>query len=56
MKKFKVYAESVSYFVLEVDAESEEEAHKIAKNADGGDFAFDCDGEWEITDVVEVKA
>lgn len=56
MKKFKVIASSISYFVLEVEAENEDEAWQIGREADGGDFEPDGDGDWEIYSVEEVQA
>jgi hypothetical protein len=55
MKKFKVTASSISYFVLEVEAETQEEAQQIAEQADGGDFDADGLGDWEIYDVKEIE-
>jgi len=56
MKKFKVWANSMEHYVAYVDAPDEDEAYKIAKDMDGGEFepAFDSHGDWEIGDVEEV--
>jgi hypothetical protein len=57
-KIFNVVAKSVSYYDLEVEAYSEEEAYDIGNNADGADF---CDrehegdfGSWDIVEANEV--
>ena len=59
MKLFRVTAESTLYSYLEVEAETEDEAYKIARETDGGLFKpdtdmFGLDGDWNITDVVEI--
>ena len=55
MKKYRITASSISYYTLEVEAESEDEAWRIGKDADGGDFSPDGDGDWDIVDVEEAK-
>jgi len=57
MKKFKVWANSMEHYVAYVDAPDEDEAYKIAKEMDGGQFEFaynDENGDWEIGDIEEV--
>lgn len=54
MKTFKVYSSQIIYHVIEVDAESEEQAEELAfNNADDWQW-FDC-GNWQIENTEEVK-
>lgn len=53
-KTFRVWAECTSYCYLIVDADSEEEAMDIARDADGGDFMQTSDGDWVVTEAVEL--
>lgn len=54
MKKFKVVASYVTYCTLDIEAENEDIAWKIAKDADGGSFEpFDTQ-DWQIDEVVEI--
>jgi hypothetical protein len=53
MKTFKVTASSISYYTLELEAETEEEAYFLAKDADGSDFTPDGEGDWVIVNVEE---
>lgn len=53
-KTYRVWAECISYCYLDVEAESEEEAKDIADEADGGDFMPTPDGEWHITEAIEM--
>jgi len=55
MKTFKITASSISYYTLELEAETEEEAYMMAKYADGSDFTPDGEGDWVIVNV-EVAA
>lgn len=55
MKKFKVTASSISYYTIEVEAENEDEAWALGREADGGDFAPDGEGDWEIYAVTEIE-
>ena len=48
MPKFKVYANSMTRYFIEVEAENEEEAIEIAREADGGSFEEVDIGDWEI--------
>lgn len=56
MKKYKVTASSITYFTIEIEAESEDAAWMEAKYADGSDFIPDGEGDWEIMDIKEVTA
>jgi hypothetical protein len=54
--KFKIWASSTSIYSLEIEAESEDEAYKIAKNADGGDFEpVPYSGDWQIDDIEQIE-
>ena len=53
MKTFKITASSISYYTLELEAETEEEAYFLAKDADGSDFTPDGEGDWVIVNVEE---
>ena len=54
-KQFQVCAKMTSYCYLPVEAESEEEAIKIAEHTDGGDFEQnELEGDWEIVSVTKV--
>jgi len=56
MKKFKVIASYATYVCTIVEAETEDEAHAIAEDMDGGLFTpLDELGDWYIVDVHEVK-
>jgi hypothetical protein len=57
MKKkiFNVVAKSISYYDLEVEAHTKEEALEIGKNTDGGSFAYDDNGSWDIVEAYEVE-
>jgi len=54
-KTYNVRVESISYYDLEVEAESEDEAYDIGKESDGADFIEDGIGSWDIIRV-EVKS
>lgn len=50
MAKYRVWAECITDCFLDVEAESEEEALRIADDADGGDFITDMSsGDFRIT-------
>ena len=49
MAKYRVFAECVSDYYLDVEADSEEEAKRIADEADGGKFIPCESGDWKIT-------
>ena len=54
-QKYRVWAKITDYAYLDVEAESAEEAEKIARETDGGEFTSDGKyGDWEITDRTEV--
>ena len=55
MKKYIITASSITYYTLEIEADSLEEAQDHARAADGGDFEPDGDGDWEIYSVAEVE-
>lgn len=56
MKKYIITASSITYYTLEIEAESLEEAQDHARTADGGDFWQDGIGDWEIVEVREATA
>ena len=53
MKKFTVTATMYTKLRLEIEADSLDEAWKIARETDGGQFTALPDGDWEIFDVTE---
>jgi len=53
MKKYTVTATMYTKLRLDIEADSYDEAWRIAKEADGGQFTALPDGDWEILDVVE---
>lgn len=56
MKTYRVRAVMTSVCYLEVKAEDEEDAYRQGKDADGGIFTEEeGEGDWEITEVTEVK-
>jgi hypothetical protein len=60
MKKFKVIASYLTFCELEVEAENEDEAWELAREADGGDFEplkgrWQELSDWHINDVSEIK-
>lgn len=55
MKRFRIWAESISHVYLDVEAETEDEAYEIAKDTDGGEFIEDGFGDWILGDVVELE-
>ena len=59
-KKFKVIASYLTFCELEIEAENEDQAWEIAKDADGGDFEplngrWNELSDWHINDVSEMK-
>lgn len=53
-QKYNVYSSQIVYHVLQVEAESEEEAEEIAF-LDSDNWAwFDC-GNWQIEQIEEIK-
>jgi hypothetical protein len=55
MNKFKVHASYITFCTVEIEAENEDEAYRIACEMDGGDFTQDNQGDWEIDYVKEIK-
>ena len=53
MKTFKVTASSISYYTLELEAETEGQAYLMAKETDGAEFAPEGAGDWVIVNVEE---
>jgi len=57
MKKYRVRAVMTSVCYLEVEAKDDEDAYRQGKDADGGIFVEEeSEGDWQITDVTEVKS
>lgn len=54
MKKFKVYSSQIVYHVLEVEAETEEQAEELAFSNSADWQWFDC-GNWQIEQTERVK-
>lgn len=52
--KFRVLAECTEYFYIEVEADSRDEALEKAEEIDGGDYNYDCCGQWYITDATPI--
>lgn len=56
MRKYRVWARSIDYCYLDVEAESEDEAYDIASQTDGGEFCCDsASGEWEMDHVDKIE-
>jgi hypothetical protein len=49
--KFKIYTQSVTYYVAEVEAESAEDI--IIDNIDSDEFTELSEIEWQVLDIVE---
>jgi hypothetical protein len=57
MKKYEVITSSISYYSLIIEAENDDEAWDMARDADGADFEpHDGEGDWEIYSVQEVQS
>ena len=54
LKTFKVYSSQLVYHVLEVKADTEEQAEEIAFNESDAWQLFDY-GNWQIENIEEVK-
>jgi len=54
MKTFKVITSYVNYQYAEIEAESLDEAERLARNMDGGDFRPLASDDWTIESVEEV--
>jgi hypothetical protein len=46
--KYIVFAENTTFYSMEVEAKSADEANKIADESDGGDWTEDCSGKWNV--------
>lgn len=55
MKTFAVFAKVTSYWYTYVDADTPEEAMRIAEDLNGGEFNDCPDPEWEIVEAVEAQ-
>ena len=53
-KKYRVWAECISYVYVDIEAESEEKAREAAEELDGGCFHNDGNGDWEWGSVAEL--
>lgn len=53
--KYRVWAESISYVYLEVEANSEDEALQIAEDADGGEFTDSGNGDWKMGNAFPIR-
>ena len=53
MTKYRVLAETATLFELFIDAKNEEEAWKIAREADFESFEEISDLKWDIYDIFE---
>jgi len=49
-KKYVVFAECTSYYSMEIEASSADEANQIAEESDGGEWTEDSNGKWIIND------
>lgn len=55
MATYRAYAEYSTIVMIEIEAESMDEAYELACARDGGDWRqVDVDG-WTVTDIEEVK-
>jgi uncharacterized protein (UPF0212 family) len=54
MKNFTVHASSVVYYTLKIEAETLEEAYKIAEETSGDAFKEVDLGDWSIDNLVEI--
>ena len=57
MAKFRIYGRSISDVYIDIEANTIDEAHEVAKESDGGDWHEDGFGSWEIDyeDTVELS-
>jgi hypothetical protein len=53
--KYIVFAENTTFYSMEVEAKSADEANKIAEESDGGDWTEDCTGKWIVNDELTHK-
>jgi hypothetical protein len=58
MPKFRIHASYRVNLVLDIEAETIDDAWQIGWDADGGDFTRlpDSDSDWEINDVEQVQS
>jgi len=58
MAQFRIHASYRINLVLDIEADTLDDAWGIAKDAYGGDFTRlpDSDSDWEINDVVQVQS
>ena len=54
MAVYRVWAESISYVYIDIEAESEDKARELAEQIDGGEF-HEEDGSWEYGSVTEME-
>jgi len=54
---YRVWAESISDVYVDIEADSMEDAYKVADEyLDGGDFVEEaCGGEWKLGSAVEME-
>ena len=57
MPKFRIYGSYRVNLILDIEADTLDDAWGIAKDADGGEFTRlpDSDSDWEINDVAEIQ-
>lgn len=53
--KYRVLAECTTYYYLDVEADNKDEALEKAEETDGGEFCWDTDGSWYITDALPIN-
>jgi hypothetical protein len=53
--KYIVFAENTTYYSIEVDAKSADEANKIADESDGGDWTENGCGKWIVNDELTMR-
>lgn len=53
--KYIVYAENTTYYWMEVEANSLDEANKIAEESDGADWTEDSSGKWIVNDELTCR-
>ena len=56
MKKYQVISTVTNYYSLIIEAENDDEAWDMARDADGSDFEPHDEGDWEIYSVGEVQS
>ena len=55
MTKYKVQAEMITDLYIIVEADSEDQAYEIAREADGADFIEEGLGDWVIGSVTPIE-